>query len=207
MIRKEFFLVVAGAALSVGFVQAMASDTVGEIKRVDGAAMISKGEHFVAAQQGMKLNELDRLIVLEQSEALVEFDDGCRHLMKEKELLTVGATSVCVEKSAEMTEVTSVEPAVATTAPADVAAAQRSATSQLEAGFGVDKGRIAFGVLAAGGLIASFAAGDGSAPPTQPRLIASNGSSPPPPPSITDPPPPPPSIADPPPPPQFISPE
>lgn len=168
MMRKEFILVVAGAALSVGVVQAIASDTIGEIKRVDGAAMISKGEHFVAAQQGMKLQELDRLIVLEQSEALLEFEDGCRHLMKEKELLTVGSTSVCVDRSAEMTEVATVEPAVATTAPADVAAAQRTATSQIQAGVGVGTGAIAFGALAAGGLIASFAAGEGSPPPTQP---------------------------------------
>jgi hypothetical protein len=173
MMRKEFVLVVAGAALSVGVVQAMASDTVGEIKRVDGAAMISKGEHFVAAQQGMKLQELDRLIVLEQSEALVEFDDGCRHLMKEKELLTVGATSVCVDKSTEATEVASVERTGAATAPADVAAAQRTATSQLEAGFGVGAGlgtgAVAFSVLAAGGMITALAAGNGNDPPSQQR--------------------------------------
>lgn len=108
MMRKEFVLVV-GAALSVGVVQAIASETVGEIKRVDGAAMISKGEHFVAAQQGMKLNELDRLIVLEQSEALLEFADGCRHLMKEKELLTVGSTSVCVDSPVKVTDVASAQ--------------------------------------------------------------------------------------------------
>ncbi|UHD15503.1 hypothetical protein [Thiocapsa bogorovii] len=165
MMRKEFFLVVAGAALSVGFVQAMAADTIGEIKRVDGAAMISKGEHFVAAQQGMKLQALDRLIVLEQSEALLEFDDGCRHLMKEKELLTVGATSVCADHPAEVTEV---EGTVVETAPTDVAAAQRTATSQLEAGAGAAGGALLFGGVAAAGFIAALAAGSGSNPPAPP---------------------------------------
>ncbi len=168
MMRKEFVLVVAGAALSVGFAQAMASETIGEIKRVDGAAMISKGEHFVAAQQGMKLNELDRLIVLEQSEALVEFSDGCRHLMKEKELLTVGATSVCVDKSTEVTEVADT---VAKTAPTDVAAAQRTATSVIEGGSDDDdddrRGLILFGGLAGAGLIATFFGGDNNPPPSQ----------------------------------------
>jgi hypothetical protein len=169
MMRKEFILVAAGAALSVGVVQAMASDTVGEIKRVDGAAMISNGEHFVAAQQGMKLQELDRLIVLEQSEALLEFGDGCRHLMKENELLTVGATSVCADNPTGVAEVAAVESTATTTSAADVAAAQRTATSQIQAGLGAGTGAIAFGVFAAGGLIASFVAADGddalAAPP------------------------------------------
>lgn len=173
MMRKEFILVAAGAALSVGFVQAIASDGIGEIKRVDGAAMISKGEHFVAAQQGMKLQELDRLIVLEQSEALLEFDDGCRHLMKERELLTVGATSVCVDKPAGVAEVAADEPAVVTTTPADVAAAQRTATSQLEAGAAAG-GALLFAGVAAGGFIAALVAGDGNdPPPSQPRPLSS----------------------------------
>jgi hypothetical protein len=167
MMRKEFILVVAGAALSVGFVQAMASDTIGEIKRVDGSAMISKGEHFVAAQQGMKLQELDRLIVLEQSEALVEFDDGCSHVMKENELLTVGATSVCVDKPSGVAEA---EGTVAKTAPSDVAAAQRTAISQLEAGAGF-AGGLVFAGVAAGGLIAALAAGDGGNDPLPSRPL------------------------------------
>jgi hypothetical protein len=173
MMRKEFIFVAAGAALSVGFVPAIASDGIGEIKRVDGAAMISKGEHFVAAQQGMKLQELDRLIVLEQSEALLEFEDGCRHLMKEKELLTVGATSVCVDRATGVAEVAAVEPAVVTTTPADVAAAQRTATSQLEAGAGAG-GALLFAGVAAGGFIAALVAGDGNDPPrSQPRAFSS----------------------------------
>ncbi len=170
MMRKEFILVVAGAALSVGFVQAIASDTVGEIKRVDGAAMISKGEHFVAAQQGMKLQELDRLIVLEQGEALLEFHDGCSYVMKEKELLTVGATSVCVDKSTGLTEV---EDTVSKTSPTDVAAAQRTAISQLQGGDGgYDRGgALLFAGVATGGLIAALLAGDDSnqtLPPPRP---------------------------------------
>ncbi len=160
MMRKEFVSAVVGAALSVGFVHAMASETIGEIKRVDGAAMISKGEHFVAAQQGMKLQELDRLIVLEQSEALLEFDDGCRHLMKEKELLTVGPTSVCVDKS---TGVTEFEDTVAKTpAPADVAAAQRTAISVIAATDADPLGALLFAGLSVGGIVTALIASDGS---------------------------------------------
>jgi hypothetical protein len=167
MMRKEFIIVVAGAALSVAFVQAMASDTVGEIKRVDGAAMISKGEHFVAAQQGMKLQELDRLIVLEQSEALLEFQDGCSYVMKEKELLTVGSTSVCADNPAGVSEV---EGTVAKTAPTDVAAAQRAATSQFQGGSpAFMTGAGLFAGVAGLGLIATFFPNNNGDPSTSPR--------------------------------------
>jgi hypothetical protein len=154
--RNEFLVVAVGAALSVGLGQAIASDTIGEIKRLNGSAMISHGEHFIAAREGMKLQELDRLMVLEQSDALVEFQDGCQHLMKEQELLTVGTTSVCVDNpnSAQ----TAAENA------SDVQQAQQAATAQLEAGpgGGLNGELLLFGAVAGGGLIASIINGTGS---------------------------------------------
>ncbi|MBK1646558.1 hypothetical protein CKO25_18290 [Thiocapsa imhoffii] len=136
----QLTLVVTSAVLSFAVAQAVASDSIGEIKQLDGAAMITQGERFVAAQEGMPLQELDRLMVLEQSEALIEFTDGCRHVLKEKELLTIGATSVCAEQAAANQRV-------------DHAAVQRTATSAVEAGDGPDVGLYIFGALALGGLI------------------------------------------------------
>jgi hypothetical protein len=148
MVRKHSLLLAMGATLSVGFVQAIASDTIGEIKRVDGSAMVSQGEQFVAAQAGMKLQELDRLMVLEQSEALLEFQDGCRYVVKENELLTVGATSVCADNTS-VTEAT------------DYSAVERTATSQVEAGMnGMDIGAAGFIVAAVAGLTWAFANDD-----------------------------------------------
>lgn len=125
------------SVLSVASVQVSASGAVGEIKRIEGSAMISQGEHFVAAQAGMKLEELDRLMVLEQSEATLEFQDGCRYVLKEREMLTVGPNSACVDnpKTAGTTDFEGVE---------------RTATSQMETG--PDIGLGIWSVLAAAGI-------------------------------------------------------
>lgn len=137
--RRQSLVLAMGAALSVGFVQAMASDTIGEIKRIDGVAMVSNGEQFVAAQSGMKLQELDRLMVMEQSEAILEFQDGCRHVVKENEFLTIGSASTCVdaEQTAESTDYTDVE---------------RTATSQVAAPGGIDVGLVGFTISSLAGL-------------------------------------------------------
>jgi hypothetical protein len=137
--RRQSLVLAMGAALSVGFVQAMASDTIGEIKRIDGVAMVSHGEQFVTAQSGMKLQELDRLMVLEQSEAILEFQDGCRHVVQENEFLTIGSGSTCVnaEQTAESTDYTDVE---------------RTATSQVAAPGGIDVGLVGFTISSLAGL-------------------------------------------------------
>ncbi len=140
--KNNVFILVMGAALSVAAGQVTASDAVGEIKRVDGSAMISQGEHFVAAQAGMKLEELDRLMVLEQSEAMLEFKDGCRYVLKEGEMLTVGPTSACVDNPK-------------TAGTTDFEGVGRTATSQLQGGAAAGGGvanMVAAGVMAGGAL-------------------------------------------------------
>jgi hypothetical protein len=134
--RNRFVLALAGLGVCVGAGQSPAAETIGEIKRIEGAVMITQGEHFVSAQEGMKLRELDRLMALEDSSALLEFSDGCRYQMAETELLTLGSESVCVASPDAVTPdaITQVQGGGAETMAANPTAIERSATSLLEAG-------------------------------------------------------------------------
>jgi hypothetical protein len=96
----------------------------GVIAGVEGSALIARGSEFVAAGEGMELHDLNQLFVLEESQATVEFSDGCRYEMAENSILTVGAESACtdatvIEKSA--TSQAAVLPAPAVVGPAVVA--------------------------------------------------------------------------------------
>jgi hypothetical protein len=130
---------VTGVALATVVGAAVASQPVGEIKRIEGSAMISQGAQYVTAREGMQLHELDRILVLEDSTALLHFADGCTHNMSEQELLTLGPQSTCVQPE-----------------PADAKAIERSAISQLEAGEDDDDraGALMVGGAGAGGAAA-----------------------------------------------------
>jgi hypothetical protein len=142
--RDTILVFVTGAALTLGAAQSVASDAVGEIKRIEGSALVSKGEQFVAARDGMALDELDRLMVLEDSSALVAFADGCERRLGEKELLIVEASDMCAEK------------------PASYEGVERTAQSQLEAV--VDAGVYVFAGIAGLGIVIA-ATQDGSGDP------------------------------------------
>jgi hypothetical protein len=152
VMRNRMFLVLAGVGLCVGAGQSSAAETIGEIKRIEGAVMITQGEHFVSAQEGMKLRELDRLMALEDSSALLEFSDGCRYQMAETELLTLGSESVCVASPDAMTQA---QGGGAETMAANPTAIERSATSLLEAGGVAGIGiPLAVGLGVVGGIVA-----------------------------------------------------
>lgn len=170
------FLVLAGLGLCVGAGQSAAAEKIGEIKRIEGAVMITQGEHFVSAQEGMKLQELDRLMALEDSSALLEFADGCRYQMTETELLTVGSESVCV---ASPDAIQQVQGDGADTMAARTSAVEQSATSLLEAGAGAGGGVVAAaaGLAVIGGvaIVSSSAGNDSGSSPIVP--VDDNGNS------------------------------
>jgi hypothetical protein len=132
--RNAIVAMTVGGMLTVAAGQAVASETVGEIKRLEGSALISQGERFVAAREGMPLHELDRLMVLEDSTALVAFSDGCERQMTEKELLVVAGADMCAKK------------------PANYEGVERTAQSALETTTGAGAGALIFGVVALAGV-------------------------------------------------------
>ena len=69
---------------------------VAYVARVTGAALVNKGDQYVDGTEGMKLSTGDRVMTLAQSEAAIQFNDGCQYLMKENELITIPSKSPCV---------------------------------------------------------------------------------------------------------------
>ena len=133
----------AAALLSMG---AASADSIGQIKLVEGSAMISQGAQYVPAREGMQLQELDRILVMEDSSATLTFNDGCEYTMADSEVLTVGAESVCATQAA---------------APS-IEAIEKGATSQLGYAAGGATGLYILGGLGAAGLIWAGTDQDGS---------------------------------------------
>jgi hypothetical protein len=146
MNRVKFAGVTAACAVGLVTIGAASADSIGQIKLVQGSAMISQGAEYVAAREGMQLQELDRILVMEDSTATLAFNDGCEYTMADSEILTVGAESVCAAQAA---------------APS-IEAIEKGATSQLGYAAGGATGLYILGGLGAAGLIAAAADGLGS---------------------------------------------
>jgi hypothetical protein len=87
-----------GAAALLGSLPTAIADEgeVAYVARVSGATLVNKGDQYVDGTEGMALSTGDRVMTLDQSEAAIQFKDGCRYLMKENELMTVPSMSPCV---------------------------------------------------------------------------------------------------------------
>jgi len=84
-----------GACLASTFGTVCAADSIGIVSRVEGRGFISQGSQYRLMHQGMKVRKGDRLMVMEDSSAVIDFDDNCRYTMSDNEVLTVGDTSTC----------------------------------------------------------------------------------------------------------------
>ena len=62
---------------------------------VEGRVSVNQGEEFVPAKSGMRLKPGDRIMVQEDSEATLTFDDECRLEIEENKLVTVPDRSTC----------------------------------------------------------------------------------------------------------------
>ena len=88
---------IAATALLGSLPTAIAEEgEVAYVARVTGAALVNKGDQYVDGTEGMELATGDRVMTLAQSEAAIQFNDGCQYLMKENELVTIPSKSPCV---------------------------------------------------------------------------------------------------------------
>ena len=105
MFKKQSLSLALAMCLSSGVGQALANEPFAQIKSIEGDAMVTQGERFITAREGMELQQLDRIVVLEQGGAMIEFQDGCQYRMQELEVLTVGSMSACKAKGSEYRKV------------------------------------------------------------------------------------------------------
>jgi hypothetical protein len=80
---------------------------------------LSQGADYVDAASGMKLYDLDRIMVLEDSSAALELTDGCVYEMQASQMLTLQSGDTCETLAARAS------PQV------DMTQIERSATSQI----------------------------------------------------------------------------
>jgi hypothetical protein len=130
--------------------------------------MLSQGATYVDALSGMKLYDLDRIMVLEDSSAALQLADGCVYEVKASQMLTVQAGDTCETLAARANaqpDMTQVERgATSQLAPASAAAAAAPAGGvALGAGLaGTTTGVVILGGLGSVGIVAALADGTGS---------------------------------------------
>ena len=86
-------LALALLGTSIAFTAA-ASATVASIEG-KGAVMVNQGDGFRPATKGMRLNPGDRVMVQDDSEAKLQFDDECSYEVDENKIITIPDKSPC----------------------------------------------------------------------------------------------------------------
>jgi hypothetical protein len=142
-------------------------NAIGQIVRVDGTAMVSDGARYVEAPEGRALYPRDRVLVMEDSSAVLQFADGCEYRMSGSELLTIGAGSACAERQelagappSRAAESGILDNTAAGLAKQRFAAVEQGASGQLGGrDDDDDDDRLGLWIIAAGGLGAAIWAG------------------------------------------------
>ena len=90
-------IAIAAAALTGAVTSPIAAEReVASLARVTGNALVNKGTQYVTGTEGMALSIGERVMSLDKTTAIIQFEDGCRYTMKENEVITIPSVSPCV---------------------------------------------------------------------------------------------------------------
>ena len=98
---KAIALALAGLFVSTA---ALAADPVAVLGSSQGQVMVSKDKKFVSVQTGQALKAGDRVLVMQDGNALVRFNDGCELALPESSLAVIPAVSTCAGGNAEIAQ-------------------------------------------------------------------------------------------------------
>lgn len=84
--------------LAAGIAQADPAN-MASLVSVSGKVLVDQGKGFVTAKPGMKLNDSDRVITLNDSAAAVAYADGCVNMLKSNKLLTIDQEAACSKQA------------------------------------------------------------------------------------------------------------
>jgi len=88
---------ITAAALSAAICSAAAAEKqIATVARITGNAVVSKGAQYVPGTEGMALTVGQRVMSLEDSTVVIQFNDGCRYTVEENKLVTMEDLSPCV---------------------------------------------------------------------------------------------------------------
>jgi hypothetical protein len=94
--NKLITTAILGLGLTMGATIASAQDNmVATITKVEGKVLVNSGDGFVPATEGMRLKPGDRVMLQDDSEAGLKFDDECSRDLGENRIVTVGGKSPC----------------------------------------------------------------------------------------------------------------
>lgn len=101
MTRSKPGAVILGVLLSAGNVSmAMAAEdpqqATATISVAEGSILVSRDDGFVDGVVGTELQPLNRVLVLEDSQATVTFEDGCEQPLPENAILTITDSGTCI---------------------------------------------------------------------------------------------------------------
>ena len=86
---------ILGFGLTLASVAFAQGAPVATITKVEGKVQVNQGDGFVPASEGMRLQAGDRVMVGDDSEADLKYDDECKRDVDENRIATVGDKSPC----------------------------------------------------------------------------------------------------------------
>ena len=87
---------IAVAAFILASSSAFAAESQTSLSKINGEVMVSQGQSYINAQEGMQLNTGDQLMVMEGGQATIEYADGCMHKLESNAVFRVSEQSACV---------------------------------------------------------------------------------------------------------------
>lgn len=87
----KFQRIMLAFALALGVAGVAQADPVAMLYNVQGKVLVNQGQKFVPAQSGMALNIGDRLMVMSDSSAKVEYGSGCSTPLASNSTITITA--------------------------------------------------------------------------------------------------------------------
>ena len=76
-------------ALAFGIVGAAQANPVAMIYKVDGKVMVNQGQKFIPAKPGMPLSVGDRIMVMQGSQAMLDYGNACSMTLAANSTFTV----------------------------------------------------------------------------------------------------------------------
>ena len=95
MMSKLFYMTLLGLGLSLPALAVDVDAPFVKLTKFSGHVSVNQGDEFAPATKGMSLKPGDRIMVQDDSEATLEFNDECEVEIDENKMATVPPKSTC----------------------------------------------------------------------------------------------------------------
>lgn len=92
---RRWMLAVAAATFATGALAQEAPATQSSLVEIEGTVYVNTGEKFELAPAGTRLRMGDQVMAMDESGALIKYDDGCDYRVKAGTIVTLADRSPC----------------------------------------------------------------------------------------------------------------